>query len=628
MRKVVSLLILSLIFLAIISQLPLLPVYASEDVAQSTSNVACGYPNQRKVLRAAGLFWAFYCNGSHILLETSADGLIWSYATVIIAQSIPEYFDVCFDGVYIHCVNAFGHCYRRGLPNSNGTITWSADWQTIDWLGWYPSICVDSNGYAFVGYHAALTPNVTKNARNDGTWETAEGFPYAFNTTDSHLWEVQMVALTEGKVYGIYQSGVYLSQNFQCQGQLWNGSAWGEPELVHPYQPRFAAARSVVAIGDDIHFVTQKSQPADEGQAWGLKYFKRTWGVGWGDEYTIHRYVFDVGFAISKSVETDDLYVYWTNTLQNKIEYVKYTNATGEWSITIDWITDALLSDKYGFTAAYESADEMLPVLWMYGSSSPFTVKFDFLYTVWTGPDVTVNTTLVWKDWTANVLTVTVDAPVGSTTHAQIHYEALRPTYVLQTPYNFTTDYDDTIQNLTLTIYHDETRKQFVVGYQELLMGMRYEAVKNGKLTEMSYDALLWRLSATVAGTDTKATVQMFTAGFRPRWVQVGGSFTSEWTYNSDTKILTFNVTTSEKPIRAGFSFTDGELGATTGLGCFLGVTGIIRHHVRKLKKRLEEKLGKKLTTALTILAAILVIALIIWVLWLLFSIYIFPVRD
>jgi len=628
MRKVVSLLILSLILCIMFSFLPC--AHASEDVAESTNNIAVGYPHQRKVLRAAGLFWAFYCNGTHMLLKTSDDGLVWSDPTVITEQSVPDYFDVEFDGTYLHWVSAFPHKYRRGLPNSDGTITWSADEQSVSDLGWHVSLAVDSNGYAFVGYHGALHPMITKNANNDGTWQTdtANGFPYEFPTPDSHLWEVEVVALTDGKIYAIYQSGVYLGQNFNTTGSLWNGTAWEDPEIVHPYQTTYGCAMSAVAIGDNIHFVGQKKEPADEGKAWGFKYFKRTWGVGWGNEYTIHRYAMDVGFAISKSAETDDLYVFWTNTLQHKIEYVRYTNATGEWSITIDWITNALLNDKWCFTAAEASADEMLPILWMYGYSKPYTVKSDFLYTVWCGPDVTVNTTLVWKDWTNNILTVIVDAAVGNTTHAQIHYAPLRPTYVLQTPYNFTTHYNDTIQNLTLTIYHDTTQKEFVVGYQELLLGMRYEAVSNGKLTEMSCDTFLWRLSATVAGTDSKATVQMFTAGFRPRWVQVGGSFTSEWTYDSDTKILTFNVTTSEKPVQAGFGFTDGELATTGGIGCFFGVVGIIRHQLRRLKKRLEQKLGKKLTIALTILAAIIVIALIIWVLWLLFSIYIFPVRD
>ena len=106
---------------------------------------------QRKTFIAAGLYWVFYGNGSKLCYRTSSDGSTWSSENQI-ESALGYYVDVLFDGTYVHYVNCYGGVYyRRGTPNSNGTITWSASEQTITgYSGISPlnaTLCVDANGY-------------------------------------------------------------------------------------------------------------------------------------------------------------------------------------------------------------------------------------------------------------------------------------------------------------------------------------------------------------------------------------------------------------------------------------------------------------------------------------------------
>ena len=92
-------------------------------------------PYQRKTFYAAGRHWVFFSDTSLINYFSSTDGSTWTGSKTANSISSGEKFSVFFDGTYVHLAFCSGDggapiYYRRGTPNSNGTITWSAAEQT------------------------------------------------------------------------------------------------------------------------------------------------------------------------------------------------------------------------------------------------------------------------------------------------------------------------------------------------------------------------------------------------------------------------------------------------------------------------------------------------------------------
>jgi hypothetical protein len=178
----------------------------------STTTYATSYPCQRKTFYANGRFWVFYSDGTNMVYRTSTDGSTWSSATTVRAATNGYQFSVWFDGTYLHYAYAYSSSiyYRRGTPNSDGTITWSATEQTVSTTynnASYPMVSVDSNGYAWIGYRDTdgtnYYPYVIKSGNNDGTWGT--GTITQLSTTSSSTWEVSITPLTSGKILAVYE---------------------------------------------------------------------------------------------------------------------------------------------------------------------------------------------------------------------------------------------------------------------------------------------------------------------------------------------------------------------------------------------------------------------------------------
>lgn len=130
------------------------------------------------------------------MFASSADGATWSSPNTVRATPEAWTFSTWFDGTFVYYA-AFSSesltesrilYYRRGTPNANGAITWSAAEGTVwtegpNQLAFYPSVVTDSNGYPYVAYPYKDTSTgisyvyVAKSSTNDGTWNTANGYP-------------------------------------------------------------------------------------------------------------------------------------------------------------------------------------------------------------------------------------------------------------------------------------------------------------------------------------------------------------------------------------------------------------------------------------------------------------------
>lgn len=360
-------------------------------VGTCTNDYAAAYGFMRKSFYTAGLFWAFYGDGTNAGWEFSNDGTTWTGAfTSIGACSNGYYFSVWFDGTYIHYTrsNNYDLFYRRGIPVNDGSICWSAVEQTVyDGVSGdkydIPCIAVDTNGYAWIGAYNDQPdgddfPIVLKNANKDGTWTL--DFAYELSIIDHYSWNVAPIPLTDGKVYVVY-----------CQhgqpplGQLWDGDwdAGEETDLADHaiYQGRLF---STVAIGDNVHFVYTKEYPFQ------IRHNERVWGVGWNAaDVLVQDAVGECGPALSIDITTDDLYCFWTSTITDHVYYKKYSSGSWDAAAT-DWIDESIDEIHFDWliSSFYMDYGDYIGLLYSTKRLSPFNVRFAFLITPPLEPDI------------------------------------------------------------------------------------------------------------------------------------------------------------------------------------------------------------------------------------------------
>jgi len=350
-------------------------------IGTSTATAATQYVYQRKTFYTNGRFWAFYSNGTNIVYRTSADGSTWTSETIIGSGDVGLYFATVFDGTYLHYARgSWGTTmyYRRGTPNSDGTITWSAAEQTVvtqSEAGFIPSIAVDSGGYAWIGYRkydgTSYYPSVTKNAKNDGTWTTASGFPYQLSATANSAWRVLVVPLTSLKMYILYAVGYDT-----IKGRLYDGGM-GSGEVATTSNVISGQGLCAVNQGDDVHLVFTKSV-----SPYPILHVVRTYGVGWGSEVTVQSSVTTSSFPVlSINLGNSDLYCFWAGSpTANHIYYKKRTASDWDASPT-DWIDEStdVLTGNDRLTTFYRDYGSYIGLIYMTKTASPYNVKFAFL---------------------------------------------------------------------------------------------------------------------------------------------------------------------------------------------------------------------------------------------------------
>ena len=214
-----------------------------------------GYP---RTFYANNMYWAFYTKSTNniaFFYKTSVDGSSWSseYSVGVYGTDTLGKWSVWLDATgYMHIAypdnrgtGAPDHIrYRRGYPEINSTITWSADWQTVDTEGsnilCYHRVMVvaDPNGYPMImwcetyGTGGCDTDHyiyLTKSTTNNGIWTPGGG--YLTRTQGMQCappqWLVQCPNST--KAYYIYARmvGGYFKiiEGRYFDGGSWSGSA-------------------------------------------------------------------------------------------------------------------------------------------------------------------------------------------------------------------------------------------------------------------------------------------------------------------------------------------------------------------------------------------------------------------
>jgi hypothetical protein len=356
-------------------------------VSTSTSNLSVRFPHQHKAFYAAGRVWVFYSDGTDGVYRTSTNLESWSSAATF-RSGITDgaEFSMWFDGTYLHYAYAKWNTantpiyYRRGTPNSDGTITWSADEQTarpaVSGVWWFgPHVGVDTSGYAWVFYQyrvygtATNYPEVTRSGNNDGTWGTTPGgFPYRLNTSSVEYWSGQVVPLTSGKMLAVYCA------RGTVRARRWDGSAWGS-EVATSAVANEGYRTAAVADGDDAHIAfVYGAYPGP----YGLRYARYTYSTNsWGSETILlsDQDIREYAPAISKAGV--NLYVFWSQKpTAGHIYYRKWNGSS--WETQVDWIDESSdgLTGGDNFTGFL--SDMYQAVLYMTKTSSPYNIRIAF----------------------------------------------------------------------------------------------------------------------------------------------------------------------------------------------------------------------------------------------------------
>jgi len=211
-----------------------------------------------KQLEASGLASSIWNVTYHVELDTSVGFVSFDYGEKPIANSrienftlsspqIPtaHKFSIWFNGTFVSYALSSGYSYspliyRRGLPNSDGNISWSTFYEQIVDISedpiYHPFISVDSRGYPFVGYLKGSSATLTKSSLNNGKWGTQSTFPKQL-TSLSGNYTVIPIPLTSQKVEVFYFTTTPFSackalanqseENVGfCQVPTWKGTAW------------------------------------------------------------------------------------------------------------------------------------------------------------------------------------------------------------------------------------------------------------------------------------------------------------------------------------------------------------------------------------------------------------------
>jgi hypothetical protein len=345
---------------------------------------------QEKTFYAAGRYWLFYVDGDYptgtnlpnctVYYTTSVDGVSWTSPTSLASdldENSGENVQVFLsDNGYLQAFYRINNelFYRMGTPEPNGSIAWvTPNWQLVfnaNLVGKASGTCdfyaaTDSNDYPWVSWGYVQEPirlinasdtkmYVWKDAFNNGTWQTASGFPY--NVGTGNYTNDFMVPLSNGRIYVMYFLDNPPSTG-QIYGQLWNGTAWEPQETCttsQVYEQYFGGyeswSRTAVADSND------KIDLAFLSTSLNLVFAQRTMSGGWSSETIVQSNCGDYS-SPSFNLYNGNVRLFWINS-STTICYKRYVG--GVWDTNPTPIVNQTNSEIAVGTTAYGTDDGRL----------------------------------------------------------------------------------------------------------------------------------------------------------------------------------------------------------------------------------------------------------------------------
>jgi len=222
-----------------------------------------------------------------------------------------------------------------------------------------PSVILDSSGYPYITYSVDeppyRTPYVVKSSLNNGSWNTATGYPLKISSLNSYYESSTIIPLLNEKVYVV----VYHPGSTTIKGRLYNGTGWEEFTTINSS----ALTYSVVNIDDEIHiaFLDTSYKIAHkfyDGTDWNYKLVSSTNCSS--DSYPV----------LSKHSTT--LYCFWV--YDNS--YILYKKYDGNWDSDTSTLSQSTAIQNSKITCFYNSGNDDIGIVFLEGSAPPYHIRF------------------------------------------------------------------------------------------------------------------------------------------------------------------------------------------------------------------------------------------------------------
>jgi hypothetical protein len=370
------------------------PVTAVNPSAQFSSDTN----DNRKQFYANGRYWMIELGGlssgnQNLIYTSSIDGTMWDVPTTIrdASENITKNIDVYFDGTYCYYVFASGYSgvyFRRGTPNSDGTITWSTAEQQIvsDGNGYTYYVHITTDGVGGHPYVLGTLQNpsnsggqwVYKSSTTDGTFSEDAGYPLNLGAQSGGMWATQIMSTGSG----ICVIGGVGSGSATIFFRYFNGSTWGAKTTIATYSD--TQNLRAVSIGGTVYCIYFILNGSD----YDLYSFQ---GTPASNSWTMPVLV-KSGFpavvadaSLTTDSTNDGLICFWGGyPTQYHLYYMKYYNGNwdaSETSLLTD--TDYQYYESYSFnTSANIYSNNVIGISWTvndnatYPPTWPWETKF------------------------------------------------------------------------------------------------------------------------------------------------------------------------------------------------------------------------------------------------------------
>lgn len=273
---------------------------------------------------AAGLTWVFYSKTTTAYF-TSGNGTTWAARTslgTVVNSTAGGNIAVDFDGTYVHIAKKTSGViqYRRAVPETNGTLTYSADWQnaiSVSSIG-YPDITCDSTDHAWIvaGVGNAYS-RVWRNANTDGTWSTDAAFPVTLDPN----WGFQAAVESTDSGYVVCLYELKTTAN-TIRAKMWYADNWYTVQACPTLQAfsdigSGAGTFSATVVNDIIEVAVLENVTHDITHA----RFSCADNI-WLDSSDVQLAATSQSFPVVTSDSSGDLYFFWENyPLDNHLYY-------------------------------------------------------------------------------------------------------------------------------------------------------------------------------------------------------------------------------------------------------------------------------------------------------------------
>lgn len=381
-RLIVAVILLLAMILPLIG---LLPVFA--DVAVNTYNenatfvASSGSATGRYTFVMNGRHWVFYTDGTDFVFKSATDGTTWSDPTKIRTEAQIFHVATWNDGTYVYYVwanetNNTPIYWRRGTPNSDGTITWSAAEQTAvaavaDKYFMGPNLAQDSAGINYITYGKSDGyAYACRNDNTDGTWSTTAGWPKQLGTTVSGNTYTSCIPMASQRIMFIWT----YTTNTQLKSRVWHDSiSYMDAEKTTVAYHRTYIGWSALAEGDDDVYVAMSEKTSNDLEFNCFDYSDNAWE----SRAQIYSAALSTTVpSISYADNTDIWCFYYGKPDDDHIYYKTYNIAGDAWSGATQIIADEVATSHYCMSSSYNHDGGYMGVTWQKDAASPYTLRY------------------------------------------------------------------------------------------------------------------------------------------------------------------------------------------------------------------------------------------------------------